>query len=233
MFTPTHIPAAALHDCLPTIAAGMSGAPELLVTGGATANAAKIVVTNNFLANDTFTFDGVVFTCKASGAAGELEFNVGGSLSLSLDALITALNACTNPLVSSHTYTKTDTATAVTATPDAMGAAGNMVVASNHSTVVLTQGVGGSDVNTASMDTEHTKISISTGLTQQINIPVGSDTQQKTFTSVGLGTAELKVPNAAFFGATVKWSLPAGASVGLFYTNGKWAPTFNNGATAS
>lgn len=229
----SYVTPAILHDAFPAIAAGRSGEPETLNAGGATASAAKIVLTGNIVAGDLFVFDGVTFTAMASGAAGELQFDVAGTLSLSLDALITKLNACTNPLVSSHTYTKTDTNTAVTATPDAQGAAGNMVVSSTHSTVVLTQGTGGSDVQTASLMTEHTMLSIPTGLTHEIRLGKGVETQRKTFTQIGLGTAELKVPNAAFYGATVKWSIPTGASLGLIYLNGKWAPTFNNGSTAS
>ena len=105
---------------------------------------AKIVFTGNLVANDTVTVNGVTFTCKASGASGELEFDVGLSLSASLDALITALNGCTDPDVSLATYTKTDTNTAVTMTVDADGSAGNgLVISSDHDSVTGTSPTSG------------------------------------------------------------------------------------------
>lgn len=125
----------------------------IVFTANASAGApavGKIVFTGNLIAGDIVTINGVAFECKASGATGELEFDVDSTLSLSLDSLLTALNGCTDPLVSLATYTKTDTNTSVTMTFDANGVAGNFVaISSSHDSVVVTQPNGGvNDVTT-------------------------------------------------------------------------------------
>lgn len=100
----------------------------------------KIVFTGNLVVGDLIVINGVTFEAKTSGASGELEFNVDSTLTLSLDALITKLNACTDPLVSLATYTKTDTNTAVTMTSDTNDEDHNFIaISSTHDSVVVTQ----------------------------------------------------------------------------------------------
>src|SRR6185369_17727496 len=70
----------------------INGVTFSAVASAAAPTVGKIVFTGNLIADDIVTINGVTFTCKASGASGELEFNVGVSLSASLDALITKLN---------------------------------------------------------------------------------------------------------------------------------------------
>ena len=220
---------------LQPIAAGKTGQPEVLTSGGAKA-VGKIVFTGNLVANDTVTVNGVVFTCKASGATGELEFNVDASLSASLDALITKLNACTDPLVSYATYTKTDANTAVTSTADSYGTANNSptrTLASTHSTVVVTQPAGGLDSVSASLDTEHTQIDFASAITADIYLPDGDESQRKTIAMVGLGTANIISANDKLPGTTNNYAMNGDDVLVLQWLGGKWRLILNDGAVAS
>jgi hypothetical protein len=84
------------------------------------------------------------FANGVTAASGELQFDWDTTLSLSLDALVTKLQACSDVLISYATYTKTDTNTAVTSTSDTNNSAQNgLVFTSTHATVVVTAPVGG------------------------------------------------------------------------------------------
>ncbi len=273
----------------------------------------KIVFTGNLIAGDTVTVNDVVFTCMASGAAGELQFDVGGSLSLSLDSLITALNACTDPDVSYATYTKTDTNTAVTSTSDTNNATHNSIIlasdhstvvvtqptggvnaatavqfdvkgtlslsldqlvsqlnasvnvlwsiatytktdtntaltvafdgygsaqnsialASTHSTVVLTQPSGGSDLTYVSLDTEHTQINFASAITRDIYLPDGDESQRKTIAMLGSGTANIISANDMLPGTTNNYAMNGADVLVLIWLGAKWRLLLNEGATAS
>lgn len=74
-------------------------------------------------AGHTITLNGVVWTFRASGASGT-ETNIQGSLSLTLDQLVSDLNGSANTSIDDATYSKTGT-TILTVTHDTAGAAGN------------------------------------------------------------------------------------------------------------
>jgi hypothetical protein len=213
------------------IVAGKHGVPEVFTKAGVKA-VGKIVYTGNHVANDTTTINGVVFTCKASGAAGELEYNVGVSLDASLDALITKLNACTDVRVSYATYTKTDTNTAVTSTSDYYRFADNSVVlASNHSTVVVTQPTGGQDLAVLSLDTSSHQFNLPGSTTEEAYLNDGDEGQLKFVSNVGSGTVNLK--GAHLPGSTNNYALNGADALVFVFLGAKWRLLHNDGATAT
>lgn len=233
MHQPKYIEPAYLTAPLAAIAAGKTGQPEVLTNGGAKA-VGKIVFTGNLVAGDTITINGKVFTAKASGAAGQFEFNVDTTLALSLAALATVLNACTDPLVSIATYTVTDTDTAITASFDGYGAANNAVVlASTHTSVVVTQPTGGKDATYISLDTEHTQINFASGFTADIYLPDGDESQRKTIAMVGSGTANIISPSDSLPGSTNNYAMNGTDILILQWLAGKWRLILNEGAVAS
>lgn len=214
------------------IAAGKTGRPEVLVTGGSKASG-KIVFTGNLVAGDTVTINGVVFTCVASGATGA-QFDVDSTLALSLASLNTVLNASVNPLVSIATYTVTDTDTAITASFDDYGTSQNSVVlASTHSTVVVTQPSGGRAMVSLSLDTEHSQINLATSITVDFYLPDGDESQRKTIAMLGSGTANIKSAGSKLPGSTVNYAMNGADALILQWLSGKWRLILNDGATAT
>lgn len=89
----------------------------------AVAASGSIVFSANLVAGDTITVNGTVFTAVASGATGN-QFNLGVSLTLTLDAIVTVLNASVIAGVALATYSKVSTTT-LKAVYDTAGEAGN------------------------------------------------------------------------------------------------------------
>jgi hypothetical protein len=89
---------------------------------GTVAATGSITFSGQPLANSTVTINGTVFTFVASGATGN-QVNIGGSLSATMTALATALNASVVSGVAVATYA--GTASAINITHDTLGAAGN------------------------------------------------------------------------------------------------------------
>jgi hypothetical protein len=106
-------------DNLVTIMPGAT----LSVTGGAKATG-TITVTTNPTANDTIVVNGATFTFKAS-AATAYDVAIGGTASVTATNLAAALNASTDPLVSTIQFTVA--AAVVTATAGSFGTAGNAI----------------------------------------------------------------------------------------------------------
>lgn len=210
----------------------MSSVGKDIIRSGGVKAVGKIVFTGNLIAGDKVTVNGVEFTCVASGATGEVQFNVDSSLALSLASLNTKLNACTDPLVSRFTYTVTDTNTAITATADNYGTADNSVVlASTHSTVVVTQPTGGLALRYVSLGHQHTQINFGTAVTREIYLQDGYEGQRKTIAMIGAGTANLKGDNLP--GSTVNYALNGDDVLDLVFAGGKWRLVMNDGAVAS
>jgi hypothetical protein len=214
---------------LQAVAAGKTGKPETLpAPGGATASAGKIVFTNNLIAGDTVSLGGVVVaTAVASGAVAGVSFVPGGTLSLSLDALVTMMNASTDPVVSLFTWTKTDANTALTGTPDGDGAGCNAAFASNHSTVVLTQPAGGVDRPVVSLDTETSVFNTATA--GNATLPAGDEGQDKNIVNLGAGAIAVK---GTFTGGN-SCAMPQNSAVSLTWLGNKWRVAANDGATIS
>ena len=84
----------------------------------------KILFSTNFAAGDTITFGGLTVTAVASGA-GTDEFVPGVSLSASITALVTQLNAAVARVGTAGTFTATDGNTSITFTNTVKGTAVN------------------------------------------------------------------------------------------------------------
>lgn len=74
-------------------------------------------------ADETLVINGVTFTWKASGASGD-EINIGASVTLSIDAAVTVLNASVDADVAKATYSNVG-GTDLKVTHDAMGVVGD------------------------------------------------------------------------------------------------------------
>jgi hypothetical protein len=228
--TPKYVEAVFRSQGWPAVAAGKLGRPDVVTKGGVKA-VGKIVCTGNHVAGDTFTFNGVTFTCMASGASGELQYNVDTTLSASLDALITKLNACTDPRVSYATYSKTDTNTAVTTTSDYYRRSDDfIVISSTHSTVVVTQPTGGwaNDVN---LDTYMTLVNLPGATTETLYLPDGDEGQIKFIAMIGSGTINLT--GAHLPGSTTNYALNGADFLALAFAGAKWRLLLNDGAVAT
>lgn len=210
----------------------MSSANKDVIRNGGVLGSGKIVFTGNLVAGDVYVANGVTFTCKASGAAGELEFNVDSTLALSLAALVTKLNACTNALVSRFTFSVTDTNTSVTATSDNYSYADNSVVfSSTHSTVVVTAFSLGLDRRFVNLGVPLTQINFATAITRVVWLSDGFEGQRKTIAMIGSGTANLKGDHLP--GSTVNYALNGADVLDLLFAGGRWRLIMNDGAVAS
>lgn len=230
MHQPIYVSPSYQHDSLPAVAAGKTGVPEVLKMGGIKATNGKIVFTGNLIAGDTITVGGKVFTAKASGATGQFEFNVDTTLALSLTALATVLNACTDAAVSVSTYSVTDTNTAITSTLDSYGV--GPTLASTHDSVVVTAHASGVVAHYFSLDTEHSQAAWDT-VTADVYLPDGDETQRKTIAYSGTGTLNVVSPTDKLPGSTNNYALTNGDVLVLQFLGGKWRLILNDGAVAS
>jgi len=155
---------------------------------------------------------------------------VDSTLALSLASLNTVLNACTNVLVSRFTYTVTDTNTSITATADNFAYADNAVVlASTHSTVVVTQPTGGLDQPYISLDSQLTVCTLTN--TGQAWLSDGVQGQKKSIAVTGSGTLNVKGDNLP--GSTTNYAMSTGDALILEFLGTKWREVMNDGATAT
>jgi hypothetical protein len=82
-----------LKDYFKSIVSGIR--PGVVQTKVNMAKASGTISFSSFVATDTITVNGLVFTCVASNATGLLQFNVGGTDTLSAASAVTVLNAHT------------------------------------------------------------------------------------------------------------------------------------------
>lgn len=136
-------------DNLVTIMPGAT----LSVTGGAKATG-TITVTTNPVANDTIVVNGATFTFKTALAGSGNEVLIGASAAASATNLAAALNASTDPAVSSTQFTVASAV--VTVTAGSYGTAGNaFTLATGTAGVKVTMSgatlTGGSEPSAASV----------------------------------------------------------------------------------
>lgn len=238
---PKYVTPAYRANPLSAIAAGKTGEPETITTlGGTDASASKLVFAGIFVNGDTFVVGGKTFTAKTSGAAGAYEFNITGALSTDIDALIAILAASTDWAVMAFTYTKTDTNTALTATPKlGTGANGNTTAgtfSSTHSTTTPTRQTNGVAAPVVSLDTETTIINNATGGVYTLGafpdfIPgqvEGDEGQDKNIVNIGAGAAVVVMDVLG----GVKITLAQNQRMYLNYLGGKWQILSSTGTLA-
>lgn len=213
----------------PAIAAGLTGSPQqITTTGGAKASNAHIIFATNLLANDTITIGSSVWTIKASGAVlASKEINVGGTLTLSLDAIVTALNLSTDATTALFTWSKTDTATGLTGAADANGTNANVALATNSVGATVTAPAAGRDNAVVSLLTETTVFNNATG--GNATLAAGIDGQDHNLVNEGSGTFTV---SGTFQGGTSA-SIPTTKSLVLCWLGSKWRVIANDGATVS
>jgi hypothetical protein len=153
-------------------------------------------------ANDTFTINGVVFTAKASGAAGN-QFNIGGSLSASIDALAAVLNASVDPKVSLATYSNAG-GTGLGVQLKVVGDGGSFTLAEVSATATvsaaaLTGGVGQEPIL---LDAETYALVTLAGAVMAFNLPNGEEGQETTLYLNTKGTGSNAVVTGTFIGGT-------------------------------
>lgn len=233
--SPAYVSPQEFQGSIPAIAAGKTGTPESITVPGIS-GVDKILFSGNFVAGETVTVNGVVFTCVASGAAGN-QFNVGGSLAASLSALQTVLSASVLPQVACAAYTVTDTNTSITATASVQTAATgaynyqNLTLASTHApAATVSRPTTGYALPRVSLTTEHTQIN-SAALNGDVYLDNGDETQRKTIAMFGSGTVNVK--GLALPGSTVNYALNGADVLVLQFLSGKWRLILNDGAVAS
>lgn len=178
------------------------------------------------------TVGGVAFTAVAANPTA-VEFVPGVDLSTSISNLITVLDAAkaSYPALAVFTFTKTDTNTALTATPAALsGAAGNTTAAdfgSTHDSVVVTRQTSGKDNYAVSLDTENTVFNNATG--GNAVLAAGDEGQDKNLSNIGAGSV---VVYCTITGGT-KITLAQNQACSLTYLGGKWRIAANDGGTVA
>lgn len=119
------------------------------VTTGDQVAATGTITFSAFAAADTFTIGTQTFTCEASGASGNNQFNVGGTDTLSAAAAVTVINA--HPSLSG-VVTATSSGAVITVTAAVSGLIGNQIglAISAHGSVSASKMAGGANPTTSS-----------------------------------------------------------------------------------
>jgi hypothetical protein len=195
----------------------------------------EITYSGNFSPEDTVIVNGVTFTAKGSGAAGN-QFNIAGTLTLSLDALVTVLNASADAAVAKATYAKGGS-TKLTVTYDAYGAAGNAFTlggsVGTKSAVTLADGL---DADVVSLDKSETKALVTLvgalNVINEFDLPAGEEGQEQTFYLKTKGAGANAQVNGAFVGGTKITLDTAGKMFKVKFLNASWQPIVNTGTLA-
>lgn len=218
------------------LAAGLSSVRNH--QGEAQAASGTIKWSGNFAAGDTVTINGVVFTAVASGASGN-QWNIAGSLSLSIDALVTVLNASVDALVSPATYSKvsTDTLKIVHDTLSAVGNSFSIKASSPSNTVTIPEryltGGAGAEVIAFPIKTKVINLVATGGSNVPVVLPAGLDGQEVVLflkTKGGAGNVVV-TPSSIAGGATLTFSA-VGKLAHLIYLGGTWNVLANTATLA-
>jgi hypothetical protein len=172
------------------------------ITGARVATGA-INFTGQPVANEVFTVNGVAFTAKAAGAVGN-QFNIGASLTLSIDALAAVLNASADPKVSVATYANA-AGTGLSVTYDVASYDGNaftLAEASANATVSGATLTGGAGVEAIKLDAETYALVTTAGSAMSFALPAGEEAQEATLYLNTKGAGANAVVTGTFVGGT-------------------------------
>lgn len=212
-----------------------AGRRNVQVATGAQKARGTITFSTNFTAGDQVTLNGVAFTAMAADAAGA-EFDIGGTLSLSLDALVTAANAVATAAVALSTYAKSGT-TILTITRDVAGEAGNDVTlgdADNVDEVGVASGLvleGGGDNDTFDIANGVIEM-ITLDPTAAFTLPSGAEGQMLTLYFLTRGNSGNAVVTGVFTGGTTLTFDAVKERALLQFLGGEWLPLINTSTLA-
>ncbi len=226
----------ALNEAAPAgVQALAAGLRRVETVRGKRRASGSITFSGNFNADDTVTINGTVFTAKASGATGN-QFNIAGSLSLSLDALVTVLNASAVAGVAKATYAKSGT-TILTVSHDAFGAAGNaFTLAASVGTPSGATLAGGADGDHGGVITplvEQSSLITAAGAAMTFPLADGVDGQEKVIYLLTKGSGANALVTGTFASAATTLTLDtAGKWQRIRWMGGAWVSMAGTGSIA-
>lgn len=201
------------------------------VSGGRHADG-SITFSGNFTANDTVTVNGVVFTAVASGASGN-QFNVAGSLSGSLDNLVTVLNNSTDEHVNVATYSKTGSDDTLTVVYDTETEVGNAFTLDASVGTVNDSTLSGGVTPDPLEDAAVFYLVTVDGDDMDFVLPYGIDGQEVTLYFKTKGTGSNAVVHGTFAGGDTEATFDAeGEFVKLQWLNDAWEVVLNHGSVS-
>jgi hypothetical protein len=182
-------------------------------------------------ANDTVTINGTVFTFVAAGAAGN-QVNIAASLTLTIDALCTALNASAVAAVAKATYANV-AGTSMSVTHDAAGAEGNDFTLAESGANISVSGAtleDGVTADTIDLSAETYGLVTQEGAATAFSLPSGNEGQEVTLYLHTKGTGSNAVVTGVFTGGTTLTFDTAGEFIKGKFLNGTWRVIANTGA---
>lgn len=183
---------------------------------------------------ENFTINGTVFTAMTAGAAGN-QFNLGVSLTLSLDALVTVLNASAVAAVAKATYSNVG-GTKLHVVYDTYGAEGNAFTLAESCATATVSGAtltGGADADKVDLDAQTKALVTAAGTTvQEWDLPAGEEGQETCYYLKTKGAGANAQVNGAFVGGTKITLDTAGKMFTAKFLNGSWQPLVNTGTLA-
>lgn len=181
-----------------------------------------IVYGANLSAGHTIVINGVTFSAVASGASGN-QFNIGASLTATLDNIVTVLTASANAAVAKATYANTS-GTTLTVTHKTYGVEGNTftLAATGSGTVANATLINGASDNPISLDAETTLLVTSAGGNMDFVLPAGSTGQEKTLVFATKGGSANAVVAGTFAGGTAATFDAANDFLKLKWLTGAW-----------
>lgn len=142
--------ATALHGFFNALRGGdRDGKLVVQVNSGDAVAASGTITLASFVATNTITVGSETFTCEASGASGNNQFNIGGSDTLTASAAVAVINAHPNL---SQTVSASSSGAVITITAKVAGRIGNYIplAISAHGTVSASTLASGADATTYS-----------------------------------------------------------------------------------
>lgn len=181
------------------LASGMVGYEERLGNRKATGT---ITYGANLSAGHTVVINGVTFTAVSSDATGP-QFNVAGSLTATLDAIVTVLNASEDASVAVATYANSG-GTALSVVFDKTGAAGNdfTLAATGSGTASAATLTGGAGDHPISGKAETVGLVTTDGGNMDFKLPDGADGQERTLFFKTKGSGANAIVTGTFGGGT-------------------------------
>jgi hypothetical protein len=219
--------------------------------GGKRQALGDITFTAQPAAGETFVLKGHTFTARAAGAVAN-EFNIGVSLTLSIDALVasiaaalvvenaaiaaglSAVPAVIVPKVLGYATYSNVGGTKLHVLAVNYGADGNLFTlaeVSANATVSAATLTGGTDADKLDLDAETKALSTVAGTTvTEFDLPIGGEGQETTFYLASKGAGSNAQINGAFVGGTKLTLDTVGKFAKLKYLGSTWVALVSTGA---